>query len=315
MGLCLIIATLAVTTYEQRRPTVDLGPLAQATSGSICRSPSPSAVAQLRSTYAPSSSGTASKSELKSVVVVGDSTACYLLIGLQAVGPSYGMQFENGAVIGCGIVSGVIAPDYLYGHNVVAYTTLCQGQANRAESLAIEHYHPSLILWGSTDERSSIVVSTAHGTKTLASGSPAWQSVMLQRMNTRIKKFLATGAKVVLMQEPPAVHTSGVTASELFVPATHSPGQVDADDEDYARMNALLKKVAAKHPHQVAVIDLAPRVCPLGPPCQYVVPAFNPKPTSVTQTVRLDGVHYSTNGSLWVARWLVPQIAAAAKGL
>jgi peptidoglycan/LPS O-acetylase OafA/YrhL len=315
MGLCLIVATLAVTTYEERRPTVDLGAIAQATSGSICRSPSPSDVARLRSTYAPSSSGTGSKSELKSVVVVGDSTACSLLIGLQAVGPSYGMQFENGAVIGCGIVSGVIAPDYLDGQNVVAYTTLCQGQANRAESLAIERYHPSLILWGSTDERSSIVVSTAHGTKILASGSPEWESVMLQRMNTRVKKFLATGARVVLMLEPSAVHASGSTAAELLVPAAHSPGQVDPDDEAYARMNALLKKVAAKHPRQVAVVDLAPRVCPLGPPCQYVVPAFNPKPTSVTQTVRPDGMHYLPNGSLWVARWLVPQIAEAEKGL
>ena len=315
MGLCLIVATLAVTTYEQRRPTVDLGPIAQATSGSDCRSPSPAAVAHLRSTYAPNSSGTASESELKSVVVVGDSTACSLLIGLQAVGPSHGMQFENGAVIGCGIVSGVIAPDYLYGHNVVAYTSLCQGQANSAESSAIERYHPSLILWGSTDERSSIVVSSAHGTKTLASGSPEWESVMLQRMNTRVKKFLATGARVVLLLEPSAVHSNNATAAELLVPAAHSPGQVDADDEAYERMNALLKKVAAKHPHQVAVVDLAARVCPLGPPCQYVVPAFNPKPTSVTQTVRADGVHYLPNGSLWVAQWLVPQIAAAAKGL
>ena len=302
MGLCLIIATLAVTTYEQRRPTVDLGPIAQATSGSDCRSPSPSAVAHLRSTSAPTSSGTDSKSELKSVVVVGDSTACSLLIGLQAVGPSYGMQFENGAVIGCGVVSGVIAPDYLYGHNVVGYTTLCQGQANRAESLAIERYHPSLILWGSTDERSSIVVNTAHGTKTVASGSPEWESIMLQRMNTRVKKFLATGARVVLMQQPPAVHPKPCAT-------------IDADDEAYGRMNALLKKVAAKHPHQVAVVDLASRVCPTGPPCQGVVPAFNPKPTSVTQTVRPDGMHYLPNGSLWVAQWLVPQIAEAAKRL
>ncbi len=316
MGLCLIVATLAVTTYEQRRPTVALGAIAQATSGSICRSPSSSDVARLRSTYTPNSSGEDSKSEqLKSVVVVGDSTACSLLIGLQAVGPSYGMQFENGAVIGCGIVSGVIAPFYVNDHNVVAYTTLCQGQANRAESLAIERYHPSLILWGSTDERSSIVVNTAHGTKVLTSGSPEWKSVMLERMDTRVKKFLATGARVVLTLAPPAVHTSGTTASALLVPAAHSPGRVDSDDENYAHMNSLLKEVAAKHPRQVAVVDLSPRVCPLGPPCQYVVPAFNPHPTSVTQTVRADGIHYLPNGSLWVARWLVPQIAQAAKGL
>ena len=315
MGLCLIVATLAVTTYEERRPTVSFGAIAQATTGSICRSPSPTDVAHLRSTYAPGSSDENSKSELKSVVVVGDSTACSLLIGLQAVGPSYGMQFENGAVIGCGIVSGVIAPFYLDGHNVVAYTTLCQGQANRAESLAIERYHPSLILWGSTDERSSIVVHTAHGTKVLVSGSPQWKSVMLQRMDTRVNKFLETGARVILTLAAPAVHTSGSTASELLVPAAHSPGRVDSDDEDYAHMNSLLKEVAARHPHQVAVVDLSPRVCPLGPPCQYVVPAFNPNPTSVTQAVRIDGTHYSTNGSLWLARWLLPRISEATKGL
>ena len=137
---------------------------------------------------------------------------------------------------------------------------------------------------------------------------------MLQRMNTRVEKFLATGARVVLMLEPPAVHTSGNTASELLVPAAHSPGQVDSDDEDYAQMNALLKEVAAKHPHMVTAINLEPRVCPSGPPCPAIVPAFNPKPTSVAQTVRPDGTHYVPNGSLWVARWLVPQIAQAEMG-
>ncbi len=313
MGLCLIIATLAVTTYEQHRPTVNLGSLADATSGSDCRSPSPNGVAQVRSTYAPSPSAEVGKTELKSVVVVGDSTACSLLVGLQAVGPSYGMQFENGAVIGCGIVSSVIAPYNLYGRNIVAYTSMCQGQANRAESTAIDRYHPSLILWGSTDERSSIVVSTAHGTKVLTSGSSEWKAVMLHRIDSRVNKFLSTGARVILTLAPPSVHTIGSTASQLLVPAAHSPGQIDVDDEAYVQENNLLKQVAARHPGKVAVINLAPRVCPLGPPCQYVVPAFNPKPTSPTQAVRIDGTHYSTNGSGWVARWLVPRIAEATK--
>ena len=264
-----IVATLVVTTYEQRRPTVALGAIAQATTGSICRSPSPSDVAHLRSTYAPGSAEKDGKTQLQSVVVVGDSTACTMLIGLQAVGPSYGMQFENGAVIGCGIVSGVIAPYYVNDHNIVADTSLCQGQANQAESQAIERYHPSLILWASTDERSSIVVDTAHENRVLHSGSPEWKSVMLQRMDARVVKFLATGARVVLTLAPPEVHTLGYTDAELLTPAAHLPGKVrpaqdDADDEDYAHMNSLLKEVAARHPHKVAVIDLVPRGVPVG---------------------------------------------------
>ena len=151
----------------------------------------------------------------------------HLLIGLQAVGPSYGMQFENGAVIGCGIVSGVIAPFYLDGHNVVAYTTLCQGQANRAESVAIERYHPSLILWASTDERSSIVVNTAHGTKVLASGSPEWKSVMLQRMDTRVNQVPGHGRQGRSHAGGASGAHKGYTDSELLVPAAHVPARVD----------------------------------------------------------------------------------------
>jgi hypothetical protein len=320
MGLCLIAATLAVTTYEQRRPTVALGALTQATTGSICRSGTPGDIAHLRSTYAPGSAAQDGKTQLKSVVVVGDSTACTMLLGLQAVGPSYGLQFENGAVIGCGIVSGEIAPYYVNDHNIVAYTAKCQGQANSAESQAIERYHPSLILWASTDERSSIVVNAAHGSKILASGTPEWKRVMLHRMDTRVDQFLATGARVVLTLPPPEVHILGYTDSELLQPAPHLPGKVqanqdDADDKDYAYMNSLLREVAAKHPQKVAVVDLSPRVCPLGPPCQFVVPAFNPKPTAVTQTVRPDGAHYLPNGALWLARWLVPQMSQSEKGL
>ena len=51
MGLCLIAGTLVVTTYEQNRPTVNLGSLATVTSGSACRQPPQSVVSGLRSTY------------------------------------------------------------------------------------------------------------------------------------------------------------------------------------------------------------------------------------------------------------------------
>ena len=207
VGVCLIAATLTVATVELNgHPAVSLGAIAQATTGSICRSPSPSDVARMRSAYVASSTIEDDTSQPQSVVVVGDSTACSLLIGLQAVGPSYGMQFQNGAVIGCGIVSGVTAPVYVNGHNFVSYTQLCQGQANRAEATAIDRYHPSLVVWASTDERNSIVVNAGRGTKVLSTGSPEWKSVMLSRMDTRVNKFLATGAKVVLTLAAPAVH-------------------------------------------------------------------------------------------------------------
>ena len=322
MGACLIVATLAVTTYEERRPTVDLGNLAAAKSGSVCLSPSASVVAGLRSKDASSGPQPTSPSDAQrqTVLLVGDSTACTLLPGLQAVGPSYGMKFENGAVIGCGVVSGTLAPAPPYGQGIETSTDQCQGEANRAETLALERYRPSLVVWASTDEHSSIVNSTPHGNQILQSGSPEWKSVMLERINARVEKFLATGARVVLVAEPAPPHD--VTAAEnadmsafLKSPAAQDPGPPDAEDEQYGQMNAMLREVAARHPDKVAVVDLGARVCPAGPSCPYVVKGYDPTLTSAAQTLRPDGYHYLNSGALWVAQWLVPRLATSAKGL
>lgn len=322
LGLCLVGATLVVTTYERHRPAVNLGALASVKSGSVCPSPSPSAVSDLRSKDDPGRPQPTNQADAQhqTVLLVGDSTACTLLPGLQAVGPSYRMGFENGAVVGCGIVSGTLAPAYVYGVKLDGSTEQCQAEVNRAETLAIERYRPSLIVWGSTDERSSIVVSTAHGSQILQSGSAEWESVMLQRINGRVEKFLATGARVILLAEPPSAHTvSGVNfpngAALIKSPAARNGGPPNANDEQYGRMNALLREVAARHPHQVAVVDLGARVCPSGPGCPYIVKGFNPTPASPSQTLRPDGIHYLSAGSVWVAKWLVPHIAASAKGL
>jgi peptidoglycan/LPS O-acetylase OafA/YrhL len=300
MGLCLIGATLAVTTYEKQRPTVDLGNLATVKSGSECPSPSSSEVARLRSSYAhgQAQGATEPKAQGQSVLVVGDSTSCTLLPGLQAVGPFYGMQIENGAVIGCGIVSGQIAPTIVSGINFTAGTSKCQGESNTAETRAIERYRPSLIVWGSTDERSSIVVHTPAGSKVIDSGSPAWTSIMSERINTRVEKFLATGARVILLLEPPRVHG----------------GQPNADDLAYEHMNALLTEIAARHPRNVGVVNLEARVCPSGPTCQYFVDGHGTI-SDPRQAIRPDAIHYLPPGALWVSEWLVPRISAAARKL
>jgi hypothetical protein len=300
MGLCLIAATLVVTTYQQHRPTVELGTLTGVTSGQACPAPSASVVSGLRSEYDHdrAQESVASKGLQRSIVLIGDSTACTLFQGLEAVGPSYGMQFENGAVVGCGIVSGTLAPAIVGGVNLVAGTSLCQGAANAAETDAIDRYHPSIIVWASTDERRSIVVTNRAGSTVLTTGTPAWRNEMLRRMDDRVAELGATGAKLVLLLEPPYVHA----------------GPLSADDLGYAHMNDLLKEVAARHPHDVAVVNLERRVCPTGPPCQYVVDGVGSL-SNPTQAVRPDTVHYGAAGALWTARWLVPQIDRAAQKL
>jgi hypothetical protein len=138
---------------------------------------------------------------------------------------------------------------------------------------------------------------------------------MEARINTRIDKVIATGAKIILLLEPPEFHKD--------------PG-VDSGDQAYERMNAMLRQAALRHPGAVGVVDLEARVCASGPPCPYQVPGFNPAitphsptyncggvPTSVPcrDTLRPDGLHYIPAGSVWVAEWLVPRLAAEAKVL
>jgi hypothetical protein len=103
---------------------------------------------------------------------------------------------------------------------------------------------------------------------------------------------------LVLLLEPPYVHA----------------GPLSSDDIGYTLMNDLLKEVAARHPHDVAVVNLERRVCPTGPPCQYVVDGLGSL-SDPTQAVRPDTVHYMSAGALWAARWLVPQIDEAVKQL
>ena len=116
---------------------------------------------------------------------------------------------------------------------------------------------------------------------------------MLSRMDARIKEFTATGAKVILVLQPPKIY----------------PGVTKQSTDDYsmtARLNSLLRDVAARHPTTVGVVDLSERVCPGGPPCPTTVAGID---------LRTDGEHFGSAGSLYAAAWLLPKILQAAHSL
>jgi peptidoglycan/LPS O-acetylase OafA/YrhL len=291
LGSCLILTGLAVSTAEAPRGNQALATdIAIAAAGSRCPSPSKTLLAQLRSNLTSSATPDQPTPIQLRMVVVGDSTACTLIPGLEAVAPTYGVRVVNGAVIGCGIVSGHIAPVYQAGINLEQFTGDCPTKSHAAESSALKSGKPNVIVWSSTFEKDSVVTNTPTGSKILSQGSRSWNAVMAERMNQRLRQFLATGAAVVLVGQPPDVDpngTVGLTASDL----------------SYARLNALLQKLAAKYPGHVGLVNLSSRVCPGGPPCKYVVSGIPLRP---------DNEHYGPSGSLWVARWLVPQILSAA---
>jgi peptidoglycan/LPS O-acetylase OafA/YrhL len=299
MGGCLIAASFGVATAEvQRTQPVTSTNIGAAAPGAVCH-PQNERMA-LRSDI---QAGTF-PADIRPVVpqlrmvVVGDSTACTLLGGLTAVGGAYGVHVADGTVIGCGIVSGQAPPYYYGGVNLEGLTKYCQSEADRSEASAIARGKPNIIVWGSTEERSSVLA--AGGDAVLTKGTREWKTVMLKRMNARVEQFLATGAKVVLLLQPPSVNAG-------------NPTQPTQSDMDFERLNGLLREVAASHPGRVATVDLASRVCPTGPPCPYVVDGIG-QGEAYGNGLREDGLHYGPVGSLWVAEWLVPKILAVALG-
>ena len=288
IGACLVVFSLAVATYEARQSRVaSASALARAVSGTVCPAPTPAEIAAMRKALgAGTSPTTAPPSGPLRVLVAGDSTACTMLPGLAALGPTYGVQFEDAAVVGCGIVSGRLAPLYRFGVDRAQYTSICQRKALATESAALHRDKPQLVLWSSAYERESILVPTATGTKVLVKGTRQWTEVMQQRVERRLRLLVGSGAKVMIALQPPPVDAG-------------KPAGPTETDSDSARLDTLLRQAAARFPGQVEVVDLGARVCPSGPPCPNRIAGL---------IVRPDTQHYGTLGSLWVGGWLMPKI-------
>jgi peptidoglycan/LPS O-acetylase OafA/YrhL len=283
LGGCLVASSLTVAGVELH--VHDQGPLAVPGLGGIkndttCPSPTKGQLASLMGTGSPASQRTVAR-----VLLVGDSTACTMLPGLEAVGAPEGVQFEDAAVIGCGVVSGEIAPVFLNGENVNRDSKYCQARAIALETRALRIDRPNIVLWASTWERMALVVGDGAHQKVLTQGSPQWRTVLLQRIKSRVQLFTAAGARVVMLTQPP------------FVRNGHPTGP-SAGDADFVRLNSLLTQFALHQPH-VTVVNLAALVCPAGPPCPQITDGLG---------YRTDGAHYSADGSLAAARWLLPQL-------
>jgi len=284
-GGCLIVSSVAVTSAEAQIPT---SALAAIRPGNRCPSPTREEVAALRSTLATqrhTSGAAAVIGHPVRMLVVGDSTACTMLPGLEAVGSSYRVQVVNAALIGCGVVSDTLPPFFYGDINLTIGSKYCGTEAQSVEDSALRNALPDIVLWSSIWERTTIVGTDGH---ILVPGSSAWKSTLVQRMDQRILQFAERGATTVMLTQPPTVDPG-------------RPSSPTPSDKLFLQLNRLLRDVAARNRHDVVLVDLAAHVCPSGPPCPYVLDGL---------TIRGDGEHYSPTSSLWLAKWLVPRVLA-----
>jgi len=283
LGGFLIASTFTVATVELHSHTsapLATPGLANLNTGHGCPSPTQKDLRSLEGTGPGKSDRVVAR-----ILVVGDSTACTMLPGLEAVGAPIGVRVEDASVIGCGVVSGEIGPSFVDGRDVNASTRGCQQRAIATEFHALHAGRPNVVVWSSSWERSALVVGSGIHQTVVAPGSQRWYAVLLSRIRARVRMFTSTGATVDMLTQPPFTDT-GSTSS------------VTARDLDFVRLNSLLDHFASRTPH-VRLINLSARVCPDGPPCPIVVDNV---------WVRPDEAHYSLQGSLWAARWLMPRL-------
>ncbi len=281
LGVCLIVFSLTVATLELRwhdAGTTAITGLGNAQTGQSCEAPSQSELRGLMGTGAGPSDHVVAR-----ILLLGDSTACTMLPGLQAVAEPAGVRVEDGTVVGCGIVSGQLAPDVINGKVYNASTKLCPGRVDQAVQRALGGGPPDVVVWASSWEREGLLVGTGVHAKVVEPGTAAWTAVLTTRMTARLKQFTDMGATVVLLTQPASFH---------------SPSGVTTQDRYFDSLNVFLARFAAKTPH-VKLVDLANFECPAGPPCPPLVHG---------QWIRGDGEHYDVPGSLYVARWLMPRL-------
>jgi peptidoglycan/LPS O-acetylase OafA/YrhL len=222
------------------------------------------------------------------VLLVGDSTACSLWPGLNAVGSTAGIATDQGSVFGCGVASGEITTTR--NEAITPHSSRCPQLVDAYESKALARARPTVVLWMSIWEKSDLVVD-GH---TVVAGTPAGEAEIMARMDAALARLTAGGARVVMVTEAaPAPNPAQGTATT----------SLKADNDGYARLNALLRRFQARHRDDVTLVDLAAKLCPSGPPCPERVDGLHARP---------DGRHFTPTAATWAARWVLTRIFGTA---
>jgi peptidoglycan/LPS O-acetylase OafA/YrhL len=221
------------------------------------------------------------------VMVIGDSVACSLFTGLSAVGNTVGADVQQASVFGCGVASGAITTTR--GEQITPNSDRCPRMVELLTLPALEQFKPDVVVWASIWEKSDLQV----GDRVLRSGTPEGDREMLRRMDDALAKVTAHGARVVVLNLPPAAPNDAQGTGET---------SNAVDDASYARLTRINRLFAERHPNKVTLVDLSPRVCPGGPPCPLEVDGMRMRP---------DGRHFTPKASVLQAHWLFPQLVDA----
>ena len=211
------------------------------------------------------------------VLVVGDSVAKTLADRLARPARRAGLELVNRGVLGCGVVRG--GPYRYFGKELVAPKPCEAWPQQWAAHIGRDDPDVVLLTIGRWE-----VMDRFHAGRWTRLGDPAFDRYLEQEVEEAVRILAARDAVVV------------VTTAPYFLRGERPDGGTWPEDDPARvdRFNAILRRVAARHPNDVAVLDLNAQTSRGG--------RYTPVIDGVS--LRFDGVHFSPEGSRWLAPWL-----------
>jgi peptidoglycan/LPS O-acetylase OafA/YrhL len=245
--------------------------------------PSPASAAQA-SLNGPPVSGAEDPAAATSVVLVGDSIAASLGIGLERVAAQDDtLSAVNRATLGCGMLR---SDEVKIGLEPTEQRALCNDW-NERWLVPIEQYHPNVVvlLTGAWD-----LLDRQIDGRWYVPGDPTFDRFFLSELDEASTLLSSRGARLVVLTSPYFYRP------ELVGQTGHAWPEYDPSRVDH--VNALFREFLVAHPDRFTLIDLH----------RYVSPGGKYTDTLNGVFLRDDGVHFTPEGSTYVSRWLVPQL-------
>jgi peptidoglycan/LPS O-acetylase OafA/YrhL len=237
----------------------------------------------------------ASVSRVSRVMVIGDSLGMSLEPGLTQVAQGRGLTVWNRSRLYCGFLPGDMMIDFS-GNPSADLEAACKDW-RRTWPSDVQEFRPdlTLMLFGSWDYPDHVVNGV-----TLETGTPEWNTYVLDELQAQLDSLTAQGGKLALLTWP-------YPGSKLW----KEEGQrgTDAEQDAHRRLdhlNALYRQFAEDNQERVMLIDLNAFASPEGKYSDLVIDGVR---------MREDGIHFTPESSYIVANWLVQQIIEEAAGI
>jgi hypothetical protein len=237
------------------------------------------------------------------VLLVGDSTALTLGEGLgeAAVESQYDYVLFDAGIVGCGIADG---PEVEVMGERDSVGPVCNGSPPAPGTPLAQQPWPVQWEHDVVVDHPNVVALLAGRWEVLdREYQGRWTNILHPAFAAYVKRQLELAANLV--------NFAGARLVFLTAPCTDEGVQPDGapwPEENPARLaayNGLLREVAAEHPQVDSVANLGTAACPGG--------RYSTTKDGVTIRTVDDGVHFSPEGGVVLAPYVMPQIVAAGR--